>query len=336
MKFKKEFELILKDADINYKILDIQKITEGLSHQTYKIVTTDNNYALKKINQSIIKENELYTKFTNAERISNIMKNNGINAVTSIKSKTNNYIFNINSSFYMLFHWIEGKILNYDLLTNNHCEIIGKTLANMHNIDFSDINLDIPKKINIIIFDWNKLYQKAKKQNKSYINLFSENINLLYEINKKAKEFENYMNKDLVISHLDLNMKNIIWQFDEPYIIDWENSGYINPTMELIQISWYWSGMDIGKPDFEKYEIILKSYKKYINRKVDKNIKELLYTDIYGGLEWLFNNFERSLNNENDKNDVEIAEKEIVQSFKEIKFNLEQMDNIINIFEKVF
>ena len=72
MKFKEEFELILKDADIIYKILDIQKITEGLSHQTYKIITTDNNYyALKKINQSIIKGNELYTKFTNAERISN-------------------------------------------------------------------------------------------------------------------------------------------------------------------------------------------------------------------------------------------------------------------------
>ncbi len=41
-----------------------------------------------------------------------------------------------------------------------------------------------------------------------------------------------------MISHTDLDRKNVIWQKNVPFIIDWEASGYINPTIELIQVAW--------------------------------------------------------------------------------------------------
>ena len=38
-----------------------------------------------------------------------------------------------------------------------------------------------------------------------------------------------------------------MWQAYNEFVIDWKASGYINPTIEFIQVAWYWSGGDIEK-----------------------------------------------------------------------------------------
>ena len=43
-----------------------------------------------------------------------------------------------------------------------------------------------------------------------------------------------------VISHRDLDPKNVMWKNDAPYIIDWEAAGYVNPFQELIEVLNYW------------------------------------------------------------------------------------------------
>ena len=93
-----------------------------------------------------------------------------------------------------------------------------------------------------------------------------------------------YAKNNLVISHTDLDRKNVMWQEDKPFIIDWEASGYINPTIELIQVAWYWSGGDVENIDYNKFGILIKSYKKYYKGNIDKNAEDLVYADNYGGL----------------------------------------------------
>ena len=127
-----------------------------------------------------------------------------------------------------------------------------------------------------------------------------------------------------------------MWQEDKAFIIDWEASGYINPTIELIQVAWYWSGGDIENIDYNKFETVVSTYKKYSKRKIDKNIDKLIYADIYGGLEWLNYNFKRSLCIENSykQDEIELAESEILQSIGEIKYNVSQMDKMIEILKR--
>ena len=124
-------------------------------------------------------------------------------------------------------------------------------------------------------------------------------------------------------------------QDDKPFIIDWEASGYINPTIELIQVAWYWSGGDIENIDYNKFEKVINSYKQNYKRNIDKNVDILINADVYGGLAWLDYNLKRSLCIENkyDNEEIKLAENEVIQSLKEIKYNISQFDKMIEIMK---
>ncbi len=127
-----------------------------------------------------------------------------------------------------------------------------------------------------------------------------------------------------------------MWQEDKAFIIDWEASGYINPTIELIQVAWYWSGGDIENIDYIKFEKVINSYKQNYKRNIDKNVDILINADVYGGLAWLDYNLKRSLCIENkyDNEEIKLAENEVIQSLKEIKYNISQFDKMIEIMKK--
>ena len=127
-----------------------------------------------------------------------------------------------------------------------------------------------------------------------------------------------------------------MWQGNKPFIIDWEASGYINPTIELIQVAWYWSGGDIDNIDYIKFEKVINSYKQNYKGNIDKNVDILINADIYGGLAWLDYNLKRSLCIENkyDNEEIKLAENEVIQSLKEIKYNVSQFEKMIEILKK--
>ena len=332
---QKDIEKFIKEENLGTIVKNITKVTGGLSHRMYKVITDKNIYAIKELNSGVMKRQETYSNFIFAEKVTDIAKENGITAIGAIKLKNDDIIRKINNRYFMAFNWIAGKILKAEEITEKHCKIIGETLAKIHNIDFSKIEDDERKNINTKQFEWNNYLKLAKKENKKYINILEQNIDLLYELNKKSNKAIIYANDNLIISHTDLDRKNVMWQEYKPFIIDWEASGYINPTIELILVAWYWSGGDIENLDYRKFEIVVNNYKKYSTREIDKNIEKLVYADIYGGLEWLDYNFKRSLCIENSykQDEIELAENEILQSIGEIKYNVSQIDNIIEILK---
>lgn len=333
---QKDIEILIKEEKLGNVIKSITKITGGLSHRMYKVVTDKNIYAIKELNSGIMKRKEAYSNFVFSEKVTDIAKENGITAIGAIKLENNDIMKKINNRYFMAFDWQEGKTLKAEEITESHCEIVGETLAKIHNTDFSKIEDNQRKNIDIEWFDWNSYLKLAKKENKAYVDILEKNIDLLYELNEKSNEAIRYANSNLIIGHTDLDRKNIIWQEYKPFIIDWEASGYINPTIELIQVAWYWSGGDVENLDYKKFEIVVNSYKKYAKKEIDKSIEKLIYADIYSGLGWVNYNFKRSLciENEYKQDEIELAESEIIQSIGEVKYNVSQMDKMIEILKR--
>lgn len=327
-------EKLIKETKLGNKIITIDKVIGGLSHRMYKVVTDKGIYAVKELNPNVMKRKETYSNFLFAEKVTDIAKMNGINAIGTNKINEK-VIQEMNNSYFMIFDWIDGKILKNEEITEEHCKIIGKILAQIHNIDFSNIEDEKRKQIQIEEFDWNKYLKVAEYQNSSFVTVLKDNISLLYELNKKANEGQIYAKEHLVISHTDLDRKNVIWQKNVPFIIDWEASGYINSTIELIQVAWYWSDGDIGNLNYDKFKIIFEEYKKYYKGNMDENIDKLIYADIYSGLAWINYNLQRALCIECkcDKEEIQLAEDEIKCSIEEIIYNESQMKQMIKLLK---
>lgn len=326
---------LIKNNNLGKEIFSISKVTGGLSHRMYKVVTEKKIYAVKELNQGIMKKEDAYSNFVFSEKVTNIVIKNGINAIGAI-NLNNDIIKKIENNYFMVFEWFDGKILKAEDITLLHCKAIGEILAKIHNIDFSEIEESSRKKIDIKNFNWNKYLKQAKNLNKKYAQILNQNIDILYELNRKSNDALLYANQNLVICHTDLDRKNVMWKNNVPYIIDWEASSYINPILELIQVAWYWSGGDIENIDYDKFKTVISTYKKYIKKNIDEDISKLIYADIYSGLEWIDYNFKRALciGNVYDNDEIELAENEIEQSINEIKYNVSQMDNMLNIIVK--
>lgn len=317
------------------KINNIDKVTGGLSHRMYKVETDKGVYAVKELNAGVMKREKAYSNFLFPEKVTDIVKENGISAIGALKLN-NDIMLKIDDSYFMMFEWLEGRILKAEEITEKHCEIIGKMLAEIHNIDFSKIEDNERKNIGTEYFNWNKYIPFAEEQNKPYIKELKENVELLYELNKNSVEALEYAKNNLVISHTDLDRKNVMWQNEKAFIIDWEASGYINPTIELIQVAWYWSSGDIENIDYNRFEKVIESYKQNYKGNIDKNVDILINADIYGGLAWIEYNLKRSLCIENnyDKEKILLAENEVIQLLKEIKYNVSQFEKMIEILKK--
>lgn len=329
-------EKLVIETKIGTYIKEINKISGGLSHRMYKVVTDKGIYAIKELNPGVMKRKDAFSNFIFSEKVSEIAIRSGITAIGALKVN-NEVITKIDDNYYMIFEWIDGTTLKADEITEKHCEIIGEVLAKIHNIDFNEIEDEKIKNLNLEYYDWNKYIDLAEKNNKVYLNLLKQNVELLYELNEKSIKALRCANENLIISHTDLDRKNVMWQDDKPFIIDWEASGYINPTIELIQVAWYWSGGDIENIDYNKFNTLINSYKDLYKGNIDKRIEELVYADNYGGLGWLDYNLKRSLCIENnyEQDEIELAENEVVQSINEIKYNYSQLDNIIKIFYSI-
>ncbi len=329
------FDILAEKTQIG-NIINIEKVTGGLSHRMYKVTTDKGIYAVKELNPGIMKRKEAYSNFIFSEKVTKIAKENKINAIGAMKLN-NNYITKINENYFMIFEWIEGKILKAEQITEKHCEVIGEILAKIHNIDYSLIEGEPRKELILEEFEWNKYIDILENQNKPYIEKLKQNIDMLYRLNKDSIKALEYANNNLVISHRDLDRKNVMWQDNIPFIIDWEASGYTNPTIELIQVGWYWSGGDTKNVDYDKFKKVISLYKKYYNGNIDNQIEILVKADVYGGLNWLNYNLQRALciGNNYDQEEIELAENEIVQSIEEIKYNESQFDNILKIFNSI-
>lgn len=322
----KKMEKLIKKFDLGSQIIKVTQIHGGLSNRLYRVETDQAEYAIKKLNKTLMQNKAEFERIIFAEKVARIAEENGILVVRALEFE-NKIIHKIDGDYYMIFNWNYGSHIQPEDVTDEICNIIGELLAKIHNLDFSKIEAEKSKEMQIRTIDWNSLAKIAKEQNKYYYKDLVENIEILYEINKKTKEALEYAKSNLIISHRDLIKKNILWNNNIPTVIDWESSGYVNPTVELVQVCWNWANGDVGKFEFEKFEIIVNSYLQNIKNYKKEDMKKLIYANLWEAIEWLEYNLKRSLCIESTyrKEEIELAEEQINYLNYEIRYAMTQI-----------
>ena len=290
------------------------RVMGGLLNRMYKVNTTTGIYAIKHLNSEVMKRKNAKENHILAEKIANIAKNYNINCLPA-KNINGITLQEIQGNYFFIFDWFEGKAIDENEITIEHVQKVATLLAKLHNIDFGKIKDECNLGNEISEVDWD--FYISKLENEGIKDLLINKKEYLTDLDKKATSARREISNNLVVSHRDLDLPNILWDANmSPTIIDWESSGVVNPCEELLETAWDWSG---GQKHFdsEKMKIFLDTYKS--NGGDLKDLNKAVYSNFKNKSGWLEYNLKRVCKLEClDEEEQKLGEKEVVRVINEI------------------
>ncbi|MWC28138.1 phosphotransferase [Paenibacillus sp. MMS18-CY102] len=287
-----QFEILCNNLQLGEITAVPEAVSGGLMHKMYAVQTKKGKYAIKALNPQIMLRQTALQNYLNSEKIANVASRH----VPALAAKAFNGIFmhNIANQFYLIFDWIEGVSLKSDELDIINCEKMGRMLADIHRADFAGLGLAKEGASRSSLTDWNFYLKKGKQHHSVWLSQLQQHLDQLEDWNAIAISSAIQLESDMVISHRDLEPKNVMWKQGNPILIDWESAGYINPMQDLTETAIYWSSDDSGNIDKEKFMAFISGYKsKYGTLRANWRI--VLANGFLGKLDWLEYSLKRSL-----------------------------------------
>lgn len=280
-------------------------VSGGLINKMWHVQTATGQYAIKELNQTLIQADDIVTQQNSTEDVARQLGTMGI-PVASGLLHNNSSVVEVDGSYYIVYPWLSGTLCDSNQVSSTHAKIMALLVAQIHQQ-----KLQVPAfkhtKLHAYSNDYfEQLVSNADTAQLSCAALLNENLSAICLINENFLESIPNLNKDLVVSHGDLDQKNVVW-VDElhPVIIDWECAGLVNPTHEIIAIALDWSGVNAGHIDLEVFAMMVAEYQRAGGR-IDSTVIEPAFDAVGGNwLNWLRSNIEQMLDRQHDDQDAD-------------------------------
>lgn len=216
------------DKNIALKVLSFMNVSEiidtpreisgGLLHKMYKVETDQGIYAVKQLNKEIISRPEAHNNYILSEKFASYSEDNNINAICAKYNNKLPWII-IENRYYMVFDWIVAHSLGQDEIEDNNLITISKLLSKLHHLNYqSDL---VQREYNTMDYqEFDKIINKVSVNGVVWgieRNILKENIKEWIELYNQSM---NHLSNKQIISHRDLDSKNVLWKEGLPYIID--------------------------------------------------------------------------------------------------------------------
>ncbi|MBP3962761.1 phosphotransferase [Paenibacillus lignilyticus] len=289
----KIFEKLCTQLQLGEMVGQPVVVTGGLLHRMYAIETTTGKYAVKALNPQVMLRPAAMSNMIHSEKIAAIAANN----VPALPAKRYNdaSVQQVDDHYFLVFDWVAGRSLKPHEITIAHAERIGEILAAIHKTDFSALGIDVNETFgDAQVTNWDHYVELGETNQSAWVSLAKETVDQLYDWSAKANQAAQWLASSTVISHMDLDAKNVMWNEDRPILIDWEASGPINPMQNLTETAVYWSADEAGNLDRERFRAFLRGYKKK-GGTLEAEWNVVLDQGFAGMLGWLEYNLKRSL-----------------------------------------
>ncbi len=249
-----------------------QAVKGGLLHQMYHVATDQGDYAVKLLNPDIMKRPQAMGNMIDSERIAQRLAQGpeAVPAVAALQQKDRQLLFMdmaCSSSpdsvrqYIFVYPWIEAHSLFPPEIGVSHCAKIGYILGQIHGMKLSPEKMGIkPEEPGRSLYDWQGYLALAKKQGVPWVSDYETMLTDLTRWDKAATEAMESVSSCQVISHRDLDPKNVLWQNGQPYLIDWEAAGAVNPYQELLEVLNYWCNDESGRLNHALCRALLDEY----------------------------------------------------------------------------
>ena len=283
--------LMCERFSLGQTISEPVRLTGGLLHESWRLQTTTGFYVLKRLNPEIMRRPEARNNFKMSEDVA--MQASLYLAALPARRVNDQVVQTINGSDYLLFDWVEGETLSADQIRPTHARQIGVQLGRLHGLSVATTGFSQPDTSSMPI-DWNRYIEEGKRQQSDWLQLLVEEQEQLQRLERLALEAKLQLSEDWIVSHRDLDPKNVLWTTNGPVLIDWESAGLIHRSVDVFETACYWSKRKDDTFDRDRFNAVLAGYT--INQRLpDVDWLHVIDISVQGKLDWLKFNLDRSL-----------------------------------------
>ena len=269
----------------------------GLLHTTYRLDTAQGSYAAKILNPAVMRRPEAMDNMIRSEAIARAMAES-VPAVAALVTD-GSPVSRIGDDYIMLYPWLSCRPVLPPKITARHTEKIGAVLARIHEkgavLLASGAALPAaPSDPFVPVRNWEAEYAAAADASPDapWLAPLCDALPLLDRLEEKACAASPSLPLT-VLSHRDLDPKNVLWEGGSPRIIDWESAGETNPAVELLEALLAWTDDGAGGLDEPRFDAMLTAYRE--NRTMENEPWDAVFDASFRGpLDWLAYNVRRA------------------------------------------
>lgn len=213
-----------------------QPVTGGFLHKMLRLETDCGIFAVKLLNPGIMQRPEALRNTRLSEMVNAFFADaNYFDVCPSLGGVTE-----IDGSYCIVYPWVSGTAVYPPHITAEHCCAIGHALGAIHKASLSIPGMT-PEPLRQP-YDW-----PATSDSR------------LTAWDAQALVGLRVLQDTQIISHRDLDPKNVLWHDLRPCVIDWEAAGFVSPWQELIEVLNYWAD------DKPKVHALLNAYAQHMD-----------------------------------------------------------------------
>jgi thiamine kinase-like enzyme len=298
----------------------------------WRINTNRGSFAIKELDATIMQRPGIHESYIQSEKIAASLKSKQIPAATAIINH-NIPLYETDGIIVMVFPWIEGKTLTLNQVTTEHAKQIGAVVAAIHAANIKTFDLPIPEAHFISAERWHDLVEKALNNKLVWADVANANLPHLIAWSDTYQKAKPRLNKHLIISHTDMDPKNVIWcDAQSPVLIDWEGAGFINPTAEVVNVAIEWSGITEMLFREDIFSAVIEGYRNGGGCMIKSDMLDAFHGLIGGYLGWLEFNMIRSLDSSKYNVDAQnLGIEETQLTLKKLNFLSENIDRFMRL-----
>lgn len=314
-------EKCVKKSGLGHLLEVPVQLSGGLMHRMFRVKTEKGIFALKLLNDEIMKRPQALRNMRLSERAAEELKNTvPLAGAVQIQGA---HVHCCHEHWFMIYPWLEGKSIFPPDIQPVHCAKIGQILADIHcaNVQVDSMEIEMPENENR---EWKQHISLCRDDECKEMMLSLLPCILQWE--RKGYESALKLGRNQVISHRDLDPKNVMWRGMQPTLIDWEAAGYINPWQEMAECLFYWCDDGNGGMHKDCFQAFIEAYGKKVQLH-GAPWQEALNAAYMGPVGWLYYNLRRTAGLERE-DEVTVGVRQVKETLRLLQ-NRERLNNIL-------
>ena len=308
-----DFDALCQQLNLGALTEEPMRLTGGLMHKMYRIATESGVYAVKCLNPHVMARPTAAANFAAAEELERRLEQTDLPLLPAL-TIGGQKMQKVGDDFFYVFPYFDGKALPEGDITPRHCEIVGKTLAKLHQVERKQESTQR----NTLAIDWDGFA------------LSDEDKDLLTQMQAAANAA--ILPPLSTICHNDMDPKNVLWNGMDCRVIDLECLGYGSPYLELLETALCWAGYESGAVDFDRFYAFVGAY-----AKAGGDLAAdwaAVYAANCGRLEWLHYNLQRA-NGSEGEDAIALGKAEAAKTLTCIRGYVKMKDALIRKLEEI-